>query len=367
MPITQRNDAETDARKIKQPIKAVSVDSYINKYHSLCLYGLAAITMVYHHLFCIPERLNGNWISIPMLLGINIEIKIAWYCKLCVAIFAFLSGYGFVHYAENKWNHTINLELTKSFWNSRLRKFFPKFWFIAAVFLTYGVFSNKISINPSSVISTALGLSTQFNGEWWYIKQYLVLVFIFPILYLLLHKTDNIKHLFKRLFLTILTAYIASKLLSAQFSYCLIFIEGIIVAQYGLFEKVAQYIEKRSQVRLINITILICTFIIRTTLADEASSSYPDLIIIAPFIFSVVSLLGMKKHPVLTLFGNHSTALWLSHTFLIYYYFQPIVLIPKYSTLIFVWTLTLSLVGSIILDTSYERLINILSKLRLNK
>lgn len=194
-----------------------------------------------------------------------------------------------------KWNHAINIELMKSFWYSRVRKFYPKFWFIAAVFLTYGVLSNKIVINPSSIITTALGLSTQFNGEWWYIKQYLVLVVLFPALYLLLHKTDGNHHLPIRLFLAITLAYIASKLLNAQFYYCLIFIEGIAVAQYRLFDRAAQYIQKTRQARLINITLLVGTFIIRTALASEASSSFPDLIIIAPFIFSVVSLLGTKK------------------------------------------------------------------------
>lgn len=367
MPITQSNVAETDSIRIKRSIKVASVDSYINKHHSLCLYGLAAIAMVYHHLFCIPERLHGYWISIPMLLGINIEITIAWYCKVCVAVFAFLSGYGFVHYTEKKWNHAINIELMKSFWYSRVRKFYPKFWFIAAVFLTYGVLSNKIVINPSSIITTALGLSTQFNGEWWYIKQYLVLVVLFPALYLLLHKTDGNHHLLIRLFLAITLAYIASKLLNAQFYYCLIFIEGIAVAQYRLFDRAAQYIQKTRQARLINITLLVGTFIIRTALASEASSSFPDLIIIAPFIFSVVSLLGTKKNRVLTLFGNHSTALWLSHTFLIYYYFQPIILIPKYSVLIFIWALLLSLAVSTLLDISYGRLSGILNEIRLHK
>ena len=343
-----------------------NIDCYISKHHSLYLYGLAAIAMVYHHLFCIPDRLNGLWVPMPMLFGVNIELTIAWYCKLCVAIFAFLSGYGFVHYADRKWGNAINTKAVISFWFSRLRKFYPRFWFIATIFLTYGFLSRAISLSLANLITTALGISTQFNGEWWYIKQYLVLVALFPALYMLFQGTRDNRHLSLKLILSVIITYAVSRLLHAQFTYCLIFIEGIMVARYRIFDRVNLHFENTRHAGAIAIAIIMATFIIRTPLASEAASSFPDVIIIAPFIYSVISLLGSKKHRILASFGKHSTSLWLSHTFLIYYYFQPIILMPKYSVLIFFWALFLSLLVAILLDASYARLSAFISKIIFN-
>lgn len=356
--------AESKDIETGRSIKVANADCYISKHHSKCLYGLAAIAMVYHHLFCIPERLKGFWVPMPTPFGFNIELSIAWYCKLCVAIFAFLSGYGFVHYANRKWGHSINFKAIVSFWLHRLCKFYPHFWFIAAIFLSYGVLSKTISISFPNLISTALGLSNQFNSEWWYIKQYLVLVMLFPALYPILQGARDRTSLSIRFASSMIITYALSKFLHAQFSYCLIFIEGIIVARYRLFDKVSLHFEKVEHARTVAVAALIGTFIIRTALASEAGSSFPDLIIIVPVIFSIVSLLGSKEHRILAIFGKHSTALWLSHTFIIYYYFQPIILIPKYSIPIFIWALLLSLIVAILLDISYERLSAFISMIR---
>lgn len=361
----QSSTTKENGIEAERSIKIASIDCYISKHHSLYLYGLAAIAMVYHHLFCIPDRLNGLWVSMPMLFGINIELTIAWYCKLCVAIFAFLSGYGFVHYADRKWGNAINAKAVISFWFSRLRKFYPRFWFIATIFLTYGFLSRAISLSLANLITTALGITTQFNGEWWYIKQYLVLIALFPALYMLLQRTRDNRHLSIRLTLSAIIAYAVSRLLHAQFTYCMILIEGIMVARYRIFDRVNIRF-KNTGTRAIAIATVIVTFILRTALASEASSSFPDVIIIAPFIYSVISLLGSKGHRILASFGKHSTSLWLSHTFIIYYYFQPIILMPKYSVLIFFWALFLSLLVAMLLDASYERLSAFISKINFN-
>lgn len=53
---------------------------------------------------------------------------------------------------------------------------------------------------------------------------------------------------------------------------------------------------------------------------------------------------------MLSLFGKYSVYIWLVHTFFAYYYFQNIILIPRYSLLIYVWLFLLSFGVAIILD-----------------
>ena len=67
----------------------------ITKKNSKMLYGLAILMMVYHHLFCVTGRIGGCIFTIDYLLKTNgIGIKISWFCKICVALFALISGYG---------------------------------------------------------------------------------------------------------------------------------------------------------------------------------------------------------------------------------------------------------------------------------
>lgn len=65
--------------------------SGLSKRETQALHGLAILLMLYHHLFCIQTRIHVSYYS---LLGRGIEEKAAWFGKICVAIFAFTSGYG---------------------------------------------------------------------------------------------------------------------------------------------------------------------------------------------------------------------------------------------------------------------------------
>lgn len=65
------------------------------KEHTQIAKGIAILFMVYHHLFVIPERLNNEYINLLDINGVNFQSIIANFCKICVCIYIFLSGYGF--------------------------------------------------------------------------------------------------------------------------------------------------------------------------------------------------------------------------------------------------------------------------------
>ena len=66
-------------------------ENYISIEDSTLLYGVAIIMMIFHHLFCDPHRLGYNYI--PLFNNYGIGAMIAIVGKLCVSIFAFISGY----------------------------------------------------------------------------------------------------------------------------------------------------------------------------------------------------------------------------------------------------------------------------------
>lgn len=57
------------------------------------LQGFAVSLMVWHHLFGFPERVNVPYILVFDSL-FHIETLASYFGRICIAVFAFCSGYG---------------------------------------------------------------------------------------------------------------------------------------------------------------------------------------------------------------------------------------------------------------------------------
>lgn len=99
--------------------------------------GVAVLMLLAHHLWW-PPRPD----DCPAML-----MSIAYRCKLCVAIFLLLSGYGLAK-SGCGWRQT----LTK-----RIPKLFGNYWLVVAVFVPISVFGFGISF-----------ASVYPNGTWWH-------------------------------------------------------------------------------------------------------------------------------------------------------------------------------------------------------
>ena len=76
----------------------------LKKEDSLLIYGISIFIMIYHHLFAIPEKIGGtDYFSIlNTLFGGITEQRLAWLFRLCVAFYAFISGYGISTIISNR-------------------------------------------------------------------------------------------------------------------------------------------------------------------------------------------------------------------------------------------------------------------------
>ena len=72
------------------------------KRHTQIAKGVAILLMLYHHLFVIPERISVEHFSLLDAVLPNAQITIATFCKLCVCIYIFLSGFGLYHQYKSK-------------------------------------------------------------------------------------------------------------------------------------------------------------------------------------------------------------------------------------------------------------------------
>ena len=146
--------------------------------------GLAVLMMLFHHLAAFPERMPPEFEGFQSLWPDFTEkrylIILGTSCRLCVAIFYFVGGYGmYKRWSKNKYHLVTSIAaLYKSYW-----KVFAVFVPIAFIFFQrkgegflpnyqrYAVTDTKELI--SMILANFLGLTDSINSEWWFLAAYL--------------------------------------------------------------------------------------------------------------------------------------------------------------------------------------------------
>ena len=98
----------------------------LKKEDSAALKGLAVLLLIFHHCYRLADRIERYQVD---LCGLTTEqlVAIAECCKICVAIFAFVSGYGLMYgysakmknkekYAVSEWISGHLLSTMSGFW-----------------------------------------------------------------------------------------------------------------------------------------------------------------------------------------------------------------------------------------------------------
>ena len=305
---------------------------------SCALYGAAIIMMVFHHLFLNIGNLN---FEIASLLP-NLMRKAAWFCKICVAIYVFISGYGMEKTANNikRIGKSFELSIKKSF--NRYVHLMVKFWIVLLMFLP--VIRKMIELNGHQyiwsfrhVVAYIIGWNIETNTAWWYIRLYVFFLMLFPIItlvrslieyYVTYKKIHGLSTMLACMLVGIslffcyhvsafksIGTFLENNFISEV--YILIFLEGILVAAYDVFDI---FKEKVSETLLADIIGLIFIIFLRTMLADDAAYNKIDVLIIVPFVLFFGNLLDrcVNIKRLMCLFGSKSTYMWLLHMFLIY-------------------------------------------------
>lgn len=148
------------------------------------LQGFSVFAMVLLHLFC-TYNYAGKYTPLLYFDGVPLCFYIAQLSDFCVFGFAFCSGYG----------HIANFG-SEGFYKSRLKGLLAllcDYWLILAVFSVISIMAGQSEFMPGSIgqlIRNALMLENSYNGAWWYMLTYTVLVVFSP----LLMKAVNRRH-----------------------------------------------------------------------------------------------------------------------------------------------------------------------------
>ncbi len=156
---------------------------FTTKETNLCKF-FALLFMIFHHLF------NAENIPCGALVS-----SLSICCKVCVAIFLILSGYGLcASFEKSKSLHY------KDFTLKHLKKIYINYWFAIVFSLAIGILFFKQQlfsvITPKPIFRIAATLSGVqylaryhgFNASWWYISVCVLTYLLFPMLNKLLKR-----------------------------------------------------------------------------------------------------------------------------------------------------------------------------------
>lgn len=328
----------------------------ISKSETLQLKGSAILIMVLLHLFNRPNYVEKCTIGISFM-GEPLVSQMAKFVEICVPLYLFLSGYGlFLQFLKN---HTI-------FPKKRILKLYLIFWTCFMIFIPFGcVFApEQYPGNWNIFIENFTAWKTSYNWEWW---------FIFPYILLLLVSNTLLNCIFRWNFITSFlfscVIYVVSYLVISLYKpflqeyYVLFnifealrmvcsFMWGALFAKYDLFTKLKYMIKLNTLwTSTIMILILILSFIIRAMIPIHAASVF-FMIVFACCFYMIKKNRNVEK--LLMLMGKHSTNIWLVHTFFCYYYFHDFIYGLKYPVLIYIVTLGLSFLSSVIINKVYH-------------
>ena len=350
------------------------------KRESLLIKGIAIILMFYHHFFGFPTWLASDCNFIQTNIGgYHIENIIASFCKICVGLYVFVSGYSlFVNYPS----YSTVKSLTK-----RILSFLLNYWFVFAIFILFGLTFNEPLPSLSRFLQQCFGVSTATGFNWaffdtihpvfaWYVSFYILFLLISP----LLAKLCKFDFIINVLIVSIALfggSYIINILLPANVhpsvrtiitsfaTWGQIGMIGFLFAKHDIFNVMhkilSEYFNKLVlfflMVFMLGGIFLLWSWVglqfytVRSYMTVSFISIYTPIFIYA--IINILNIINSKAlDTVLISLSKESTNMWFLHGL----FFTPnktiqwLAYLPQYPVLILVWTLLLMYGVSFVLN-----------------
>lgn len=159
------------------------------------MYGIAILMMLCLHLFRTADP--TNYFSIlNTVFRKNVLLYIANFCGICVAIYAFITGYGFSEYSKRKkflYSGSDFKEISR-YTIKHIVGLYRKYWLVFLFFVSLGYLTKSYEgYGIKTIVLSLLGLDSSFCGAWWYVWQYVILCTVFPLIMILFDVLTGIK------------------------------------------------------------------------------------------------------------------------------------------------------------------------------
>ena len=317
----------------------------ISKRESLVLKGIGIILMLVHHLFY-SEWSQGLYNDI-YIHGNGIVNQIGLFCKLCVAVFVFVSGYGLAA----KYGEGLNL---KQYYLHRFKKLYLNYWFIWLLFVPVGVFvfhRTFEDVYQDHVVVKAgldfLGLLhltglLGYNPTWWFYSCIIVLYLLFPWLN---------KRFDKSPFLIMTLCFFVAVLDFLPF----IQPYGVYLITFGTGMLMARKPELFKEISTIECIIALCLLCMMRLISGRLTFIVDTLICIGLAMLLYRVRLPKWLETAMASLGKHSMNIFLFHTFIFYYWFSHWIYITRNPFIIFISLLIPCYLISVLIEFVKEK------------
>lgn len=321
--------------------------------------GVAILFMVLLHLFC-TKQYEGLFTPLIMVGETPLVYYFALFADCCVAIYCFASGYGLM------FNYLKNDKVQYNKGNrKRILNLYINYWIILIIFVAIlGTLLGRFDIFANygmTFLLTVLAIQPAYNGAWWFVTTYIILVLLSRIINRVIIKFP-VGIVLPVTFILYFIGYLQRMKTVLEFSNPILtwlvtqlgllgtsllpFVVGAIFAHRKVYSKIVVMSKKIGGGAQLN---CICILII---VAMIIAHGFVESLFVAPFtgiVFIVVFNLMYKpkKLEVLLLYiSKHSTNIWLTHMFFYMIYFKDYIYMMKYSVLIFIWLIFICIMCS---------------------
>ena len=355
---------------------------------SLIIKGVAIILMLMHHLWMFPDTKPDTLNHLITIFNTPLPTYLASFGKICVSLFLFLGGYGTYITAKKKkdWNIFVSI-----------KKLYIKYWKVFFIFIPiafiffrhqipfckdpkyYNAFSN---FSFKVFFKNLLGLSSEYNGTWWFLKSYIIAIISFPLLKRITEKYNTTLNIFLiiiysialnnilpaigniEIFGTLKNNYLYSTFIT-QTPFVACFWLGIVFAKDNLLFKLYDALNQTFSINFLTDIIGLCIIVF---MRNSVFNKDFDLLL-CPF-FCIFSLDLIKKTKlstnIFTVLGVHSTNIWLTHVFFCsyFYFFANIVFKVKWAIPSLILLIILSYVSSLLIEKFWDLFNKIYNKIK---
>lgn len=325
--------------------------------------GLAIIFMLIHHLFLdIDVCVKYGVVFTPF--SSNTVIEIAKVCKICVSMFVFLTAYGITRKYSFSFME-IDRHGHKKYLSSRLLKLMSGYVFIYILSQVISYFTprTRVLVYGESffkriyyTIIDGCGLAYAFdcptyNATWWYMTMAIFLILVMPFIYVIVDKLG----VWTMILIYMIPLTMKFFLPGRCWNYILCALLGTICAKNDLFEKLSSCFSQRVWAKFIKtffalgiIAIMSILYLKREHIENLTIENLTD-----PIMSFTICWLGFELLSTmpfvgrgLAFVGKHSMNIFLTHTFIYYYYGQKYIYSCRYFGLVVVVLLICSLILS---------------------
>ena len=309
----------------------------MTKKQSAILQGIAIWMMLYHHLYSYAAEYE----SLLPFMQADTARRIAWFCKICVGIFAFVSGYGLYYGMERQPRERFFGRMLAEYRSVLLRilKLYAKLWLVLLIFMVcfFGILRRPFM--AEQVWGNLTALNPTYNRAWWYVEQYAKMLLVLPLFDLLLTRFDSPaetkkKWLFYALLAAVCLVVVLAGLLwvpvlwewlavfrrGLRVSFLLILAVGYLTARYRIYQRADRLLRRRSRWAAVCLSVVLVGAVIavRVVLATDPAYGRMDFILTPLLVYGLLTLFSCLA-PLETFFawwGRQSTYIWLVHGFL---------------------------------------------------